>query len=83
MRTNDIITSPEQARQDARAKLMQAIADNDKASFDQAFNDMLEAIENDILQRHAEQMDEVREEADRSVLSQRGVRQLTSEEKRY
>lgn len=83
MRTNDIITSPEQARQDARAKLMQAIADNDKASFDLAFNDMLEAIENDILQRHAEQMDEVREEADRSVLSQRGVRQLTSEEKRY
>lgn len=83
MRTNDIITSPGQARQDVRAKLMQAIADNDKASFDQAFNDMLEAIENDILQRHAEQMDEVREEADRSVLSQRGVRQLTSEEKRY
>ena len=83
MRTNDIITSPEQARQDARAKLMQAIADNDKAGFDQAFNGMLEAIENDILQRHAEQMDEVREEADRSVLSQRGVRQLTSEEKRY
>lgn len=83
MRTNDIIASPEQARQDARAKLMQAIADSDKAGFDQAFNDMLEAIENDILQRHAEQMDEVREEADRSVLSQRGVRQLTSEEKRY
>ena len=83
MRTNDIITSPEQARQDARAKLMQAIADNDKAGFDQAFNDMLGAIESDIMQRHAEQMDEVREEADRSVLSQRGVRQLTSEEKRY
>lgn len=83
MRTNDIITSPEQARQDARAKLMQAIADNDKAGFDQAFNDMLETIENDILQRHAEQMDEVREEADRSVLAQRGVRQLTSEEKTY
>lgn len=83
MRTNDIITSPEQARQDARAKLMQAIADNDKAGFDQAFNDMLGAIESDIMQRHAEQMDEVREEADRSVLSQRGVRQLTSEEKTY
>ena len=83
MRTNDIITSPEQARQDARAKLMQAIADNDKAAFDQAFNDMLGAIENDIMQRHAEQMDEVREEADRSVLAQRGVRQLTSEEKTY
>lgn len=83
MRTNDIITSPEQARQDARSKLMQAIADNDKAGFDQAFNDMLGAIESEIMQRHAEQMDEVREEADRSVLSQRGVRQLTSEEKRY
>lgn len=83
MRTNDIITSPEQARQDARAKLMQAIADNDKAGFDQAFNDMLGAIESDIMQRHAEQMDEVREEADRSVLAQRGVRQLTSEEKTY
>ena len=49
MRTNDIITSPEQARQDARAKLMQAIADNDKAGFDQAFNDMLGAIESDIM----------------------------------
>lgn len=83
MRTNDIITSPEQARQDARAKLMQAIADNDKSAFEQAFNDMLGAIESDIMQRHAEQMDEVREEADRNVLAQRGVRQLTSEEKTY
>ena len=79
MKSNDLTMN----RDDVRARLMQALSDNDKAAYDQAFNDMILCIENDINQRQAESVDEIREEADRKVLAQRGVRQLTSEEKKY
>ena len=79
MKSNDLTMN----RDDVRARLMQALSDNDKAAYDQAFNDMILCIENDINQRQTESVDEIREEADRKVLAQRGVRQLTSEEKKY
>ena len=79
MKSNDLTMN----RDDVRARLMQALSDNDKAAYDQAFNDMILCIENDIGQKHAESVDEIREEADRKVLAQRGVRQLTSEERQY
>ena len=79
MKSNDLILN----RDDVRARLMQALTDNDESEYNQAFNDMLLCIENDINQRHAESVNEIREEADRSVLAMRGVRQLTSEEKKY
>lgn len=79
MKSNDLTLT----REDVREHLMQAIADNDKEAYNQAFNDMLICIENDITQRHIDSVDEIREEADRQVLASRGVRQLTSEEKKY
>lgn len=79
MKSNDLILN----RDDVRARLMQALTDNDESEYNQAFNDMLLCIENDINQRHAESVNEIREEADRSVLAMRGVRQLTSDEKKY
>lgn len=79
MRSNDLTMT----RDDVRARLMQAVADNDKDGYNQAFNDMLLCIEDDIQQKHSADLEEVREEADRSVLASRGVRQLTSEEKQY
>lgn len=79
MKSNDLTMN----RDDVRARLMQALSDNDKDAYNQAFNDMILCIENDINQRQAESVDEIREEADRKVLAQRGVRQLTSEEKKY
>lgn len=79
MKSNDLTMN----RDDVRARLMQALSDNDKDAYNQAFNDMILCIENDIGQKHAESVDEIREEADRKVLAQRGVRQLTSEERQY
>ena len=79
MKSNDLTMN----RDDVRARLMQALSDNDKDAYNQAFNDMILCIENDINQRQTESVDEIREEADRKVLAQRGVRQLTSEEKKY
>ena len=79
MRSNDLTMT----RDDVRARLMQALADNDKDAYNQAFNDMLGCIEADILQKREGDLDEIREEADRKVLAQRGVRQLTSEERKY
>lgn len=79
MRSNDITMT----RDDVRARLMQALADNDKDAYNQAFNDMLGCIESDIMQRRADDLDEIRAEADRKVLAERGVRQLTSEERKY
>lgn len=79
MKSNDLTMN----RDDVRARLMQALSDNDKDAYNQAFNDMILCIENDINQSHTESVNEIREEADRNVLAMRGVRQLTSEEKKY
>lgn len=79
MKSNDLTMN----RDDVRARLMQALSDNDKDAYNQAFNDMILCIENDINQSHTESVNEIREEADRNVLAMRGVRQLTSEEKTY
>jgi len=79
MRSNDLTVT----RDDVRTRLMQALADNDRNAYEQAFNDMIGCIEDDINQRHADYINEVREEADRKVLAERGVRQLTSEEHKY
>ena len=79
MRSNDLTMN----RDDVRERLMQALADNNKDAYNQAFNDMLRCIEADILQKHEGDLDAIREEADRNVLAQRGVRQLTSEERKY
>lgn len=79
MRSNDLTVT----RDDVRARLMQAIANNDKGAYEQAFNDMIGCIEDDICQKHAASLDEIREEADRKVLAERGVRQLTADERKY
>ena len=79
MKSNDLTLN----RNDVRAQLMQALCDNDADAYNQAFNDMILCIENDINQSHTESVNEIREEADRKVLAMRGVRQLTSEEKKY
>lgn len=79
MRSNDLTVT----RDDVRTRLMQALVDNDRSAYEQAFNDMIGCIEDDINQRHADYINEVREEADRKVLAERGVRQLTSEEHKY
>ena len=56
MKSNDLTMN----RDDVRARLMQALSDNDKDAYNQAFNDMILCIENDINQRQTESVDEIR-----------------------
>ena len=78
MRTNDTLT-----REDVRALMQQAIKDGDSEAFSSAFNQMLQCIQADIEQKYEDRLEEVRQAADTQVLSARGVRQLTSQERAY
>lgn len=79
MKSNDMI----QTRNEIRARMQQALRDNDTDGFYQAFDDMLVSISDDIQQRYAEQVSDLRNEMDSRILSQRGVRQLTNQETEY
>lgn len=79
MKSNDMI----QTRDEIRARMQQALRDNDTDGFYQAFDDMLVNIGDDIQQRYDEQVSDLRNEMDSRILSQRGVRQLTNQETEY
>ena len=70
-------------RDDIRAKLQQAIKDNDTEAFSASFDQMLECIQNDIQQRADDRIDQMKRETDTAVLASRGVRQLTTKEKEF
>ena len=78
MRTNDTLT-----REDVRALMQKAIKDGDSEAFYAAFDQMLQCIQTDIEQKYEDRLEEVRQAADTQVLSARGVRQLTSQERDY
>lgn len=60
-------------------KMNQAIADNDAKAFNEAFAELCQKIEENVL----EEAKEMLLVQDSSVLAQRGVRQLTSKEREY
>ena len=70
-------------RDDIRAKLQQAIKDNDTEAFSASFDQMLECIQNDIQQQADDRIDQMKRETDTTVLASRGVRQLTTKEKEF
>lgn len=78
MISNDINT-----REAARVALQQAIASNDTDAFYGAFDQMLGAIESDIRHEYEQSVAALRADQDATALSNRGVRQLTSEEKAF
>ena len=78
MRTNDILN-----REEVRGLMQKAIKDGDSEGFYAAFDQMLQCIQEDIEQRAEERLDEMRQTVDTQVLASRGVRQLTSEERKY
>ena len=79
MKSNDMI----QSRDEIRARMQQALTNNDTDGFYQAFNDMLAHIAEDVQQRYNEQMGDLKNEMDSRILAQRGVRQLTNKEYEY
>lgn len=65
---------------DARAAMQEATKNSDEAAFAKAQQDMMQALMEKLLAEH----DEIGQQAnDVQVLAQRGVRQLTSQEKTY
>ena len=70
-------------REELRGMMQQAIKDDDTDAFYQSFDQMIEQIGADIKEDYDAQMTQLREEVDANVLAQRGVRQLTSEERKY
>ena len=76
MRSLDLIN---QRMSDARSALQQALADNDQEAFAKALQQMMEVHGEQVLAEH----EELQQEADLRILAQRGVRQLTGEERKY
>lgn len=70
-------------REQARQNLMAAVKANNTEAFSDAFNQMLESIEGDIRDEYTQQINGLRQQMDDQVLTARGVRQLTGEEKTY
>lgn len=79
MKSNDMIRSREQIR----VSMQQALRDNDTDGFYQAFDEMLSCIGEDVKQQYETQVNDLRKEMDSRILAQRGVRQLTGEERDY
>lgn len=78
MHNNDRIT-----REQARQAMMAAVQAGNTEEFTTAFNQMLESIEGDIRDEYTQQIAGLRQQMDEQVLTARGVRQLTGEEKTY
>lgn len=78
MRANDINN-----REEVRAKMQQALRNNDSQGFYDAFDQMLGCIEQDIRQDYDAHVESLRQDMDGRVLAARGIRQLTSKEREY
>ncbi len=78
MRNNDKLT-----RDEIRANIQQAVKDGDTEAFTKSFDQMILCIQEDIWKRAETQIDDMRQAADNRILSERGVRQLTSRERDY
>ena len=79
MRNGDANTK----RDALRAKIQQAVKDGDTQAFYQAFDEMVQCIGEDVLSQATEQIQAMQQAADTAVLTGRGVRQLTSQERDY
>lgn len=70
-------------REELRGMMQQAIKNEDTDAFYQSFDQMIEQIDADIKEDYDTKITQLRGEMDANVLAQRGVRQLTSEERKY
>ena len=78
MQNNDI-----RSREELRTLIQKAVADNDPAGFQAAFDEMLQRVGLDVQQEYENRMNDLQQELDSRILAARGVRQLTSEERSY
>lgn len=72
-----------QKREDIRTKMQQALISNDNEKFTQAMDEMSALAAEDVLQQARAEIEGLRQDTDAHILANRGVRQLTSEERTY
>ena len=70
-------------REEIRAKLQQKAREGDTEGFYAALDEMMLCIEQDVRGEYQQSVAELRQEMDQRVLTGRGVRQLTGEERSY
>lgn len=70
-------------REELRAKLQQMVRANDTDGFYQALDEMVLCIGEEVRGEYQQSVEDLRQELDQRVLTARGVRQLTSEERSY
>lgn len=80
MKSKDIIMKN---RDEIRAKLQKAVADNDGDAFSTALGEMMDLIGADLKQEYEGQITALQQELDERILAARGVRQLTKDERNY
>lgn len=83
MKSNDITRLGSEQRQKARQAMVDALKANDNEAFTQAFDEMLASIGDEIRSEYDQRFEDAQAVADRQILSARGVRQLTGEERQY
>lgn len=80
MKSNDITQNK---RLEIRMALQSAIKAGNTEEFYQQFDNMLEVIGEEVAQQYESRLAELQQEMDSRVLTARGVRQLTSQEREY
>ena len=78
MNNNDIRT-----REDLRQALQQAAVSGDTGAFSSALDEMMQRLCLDVQAEYEHRFDELQQELDSRILAQRGVHQLTAEERTY
>ena len=78
MNNNDIRT-----RDELRQAMQAAAAANDSGAFTGAFEELMQRIALDLQAEYDQKLQGVQQELDSRILAQRGVHQLTAEERTY
>ncbi len=83
MRNNDTIQSAEQRLAQYRADMQKAFQESNVEGFNQALDGMLQLKADALREEYEQRIQQLTEDYNRSVLTTRGVNQLTTEEKDY
>ena len=78
MKNNDI-----RSREELREALRQAALSNDTQGFQTALDEMMQRISLDLHEEYEQRFQALQQEVDSRILAQRGVHQLTAEERTY
>lgn len=79
MKNNDTPTT----REEIRAAMQKALMEDDKKGYSVAFDQMLQCIQQEVKGEYEQSLNDLRQELDSRILTARGVRQLTTEERNY